>query len=258
MPRALITGATAGLGLVFAQRLGADGHDLVLVARDRSRLEQTAADLTAAHGVGTEVLVADLDDDEQLRLVEKRLADADPDRAVDLLVNNAGFAVNHRFLDGDVEDEDRMLRVLVRAVLRLTRAALPGMRERGHGAVVNVSSVAGFVPQGTYSAAKSWVTAFTQGLTGDLAGTGVRVLALCPGYTHTEFHERAGIDKKAVPAWMWLDADRVVDDALTDLRRGRTVSVPSKRYKAIVALSRLVPVAALTTVANRSRGIRGR
>ena len=132
--------------------------------------------------------MADLVDDEGCRSIEKRLSDGPP---VDLLVNNAGFSVNRRFLTGDIEDEEAMLRILVRAVLRLTRAAVPGMVARGHGAVINVSSVAGFVPQSTYSAAKAWVTAFSQGLAGDLAGTGVRVHGALPGL-HPHGVPRAG------------------------------------------------------------------
>ena len=163
-------------------------YDLVLVSRNATRLEELAHGLRATYGVDVEVLVADLVDDEGCRSIEKRLSDGPP---VDLLVNNAGFSVNKRFLTGDIEDEEAMLRVLVRAVLRLTRAAVPGMVARGHGAVINVSSVAGFVPQGTYSAAKAWVTAFSQSLAVDLAGTGVRVMALCPGL-HPHGVPRAG------------------------------------------------------------------
>jgi short-subunit dehydrogenase len=254
MTTALITGATAGIGNSFARRLAADGHDLVLVARDEKRLKETAAELGAAYGVPVEVLVADLADDDGCRSVEERLADAA--RPVDLLVNNAGFSVGRRFVTGDIEEEERMLRVLVRAVLRLTRAAVPGMVERGHGAIINVSSVASFVPQGTYSAAKAWVTSFSQGLAGDLAGTGVRVLALCPGFTRTEFHDRAGIDMRSTRAWMWLDADRVVGDALADLRRDAVVSVPGLQYKVIVAVARRVPTKILHAVARRVRGTR--
>lgn len=253
MGAALITGPTSGIGHAFARRLAADGHDLVLVARDRDRLEELAHGLRTTHGVGVEVIVADLIDDEQCRAVEKRLSDGAP---VDLLVNNAGFTLGRRFLTGDIEDEERMLRILVRAVLRLTRAAVPGMVERGHGAVINVSSVAGFVPQGTYSAAKAWVTAFSQGLAGDLAGSGVRVMALCPGFVHTEFHERADIDMRTTPEWLWLHAPQVVDEALRDLRRGATVSVPGAQYKAIVTLARHAPARALTRVARKARGSR--
>jgi short-subunit dehydrogenase len=253
MSTALITGPTSGIGNAFARRLAADGHDLVLVSRDSVRLEELAHGLRSTYGVDVEVLVADLGDDEGCRSIEKRLSDG---AAIDLLVNNAGFSLNTRFVTGDIEDEEAMLRVLVRAVLRLTRAAVPGMISRGHGAVINVSSVAGFVPQGTYSAAKAWVTAFSQGLAGDLAGTGVRVMALCPGYTHTEFHARAGHDMSKTPNWLWLNAQQVVDDALRDLRRGAAVSVPGAQYKTIVALARHAPVQTLNRVARRVRGTR--
>ena len=254
MTTALITGATAGIGLSFARRLASDGHHLVLVARDAQRLESTAKELHASYDVQVDVLVADLSEDDGCRRVEARLDDRS--RPVDLLVNNAGFSVSRSFVRGDIEDEDRMLRVLVRAVLRLTRAGVPGMVERGHGAVINVSSVASFLPQGTYSAAKAYVTSFSQGLATDLEGTGVRVLALCPGFTRTEFHERAGLDMKGMPGGHWLDAAAVVAAARVALRRNAVVSVPGLQYKVVVAVGRHLPLKGLALVASRFRGIR--
>ena len=251
MSTALVTGATAGIGNAFVRRLAKDRYDLVLVSRDASRLEALASEIRTAHGVTVEVLAADLAEDDGCRRVEARLADRE--RPVDVLVNNAGFTVHQRFVSGDIDDEERMLRVLVRAVLRLTRAAVPGMLERRHGSVINVSSVAGFLPAGTYSAAKAWVTSFSQGLAGDVAGTGVRVLALCPGYTHTEFHERAGIDMRRTPDWLWLDAEEVVDGAFTALARGVVVHVPGPQYKTIVALARHVPQRAWTGLTRQLR-----
>ena len=186
-----------------------------------------------------ETLPADLADDEGCLAVERRLAD--PDRPIDLLVNNAGHGLRKPFLANTVEDEETLLRVHVRAVLRLTHAALPAMVARGSGAVVNVSSVAGWAPQGTYSAAKAWVTSFTEGLAGQLYGTGVRVMALCPGYTRTEFHARMRVERSVIPGPLWLDSDAVVDDAMRDLRAAKVVSVPSARYKAIAALTRHAP-----------------
>ena len=238
-PTALVTGATAGIGLSFARQLAAHGHDLVLVARDGERLAAVAAELGSASGCRVEVVSADLSDRDQVQRVADRLAD--PARPVDLLVNNAGFGLNRAFLTGAVADEERMLDVLCRAVLVLSHAGARAMRERGRGAIVNVSSVSGFVAMGSYSAAKAWVTTFSEALAGELAGSGVSVTALCPGFVRTEFHERAGIGMSRLPGVAWLDSDEVVRACLDDVRRSRVVSVPSRRYQAVVALARHSP-----------------
>lgn len=237
METACVTGATAGIGRAFAELLAERGFALVLVARDAARLEELALQLGGPTRV--EVLAADLATDEGCAVVSARLAAAeDP---IDLLVNNAGFSVNQPFVDGSLADEEHMLDVLVRAVLRLTHAVLPGMVERGHGRVVNVSSVAGWLPVGTYSAAKAWVTAFSESVAGELSGTGVTVTALCPGFTRTEFHERAGMRVTAIPDWAWLDARAVAEEGLRDARAGRVISVPSLRYHALALAAQHTP-----------------
>ena len=233
---ALVTGPTSGIGEAFARLLAERGHDLVLVARDEVRLATLAGSLTSAHGVSVEVLAADLSDREQLSIVEQRLLDRD--RPIGVLVNNAGFGVKARFTRGEISDEQRMLDVLVIAVMRLSHAAAVSMGERGHGAIVNVSSVASWLTGSTYSAAKAWVTVFSEGLASEVAPLGVSVTAVCPGYVRTEFHERAEMNMGSVPGWMWLDADRVAAKAMRDVDRGKVLSVTSSQYKAMGALLR--------------------
>jgi short-subunit dehydrogenase len=240
---ALVTGPTAGIGRSFAHQLARQGYDVVLVARDRARLESEAADLRSTYGVGAEVLVADLTDREQLGAVEARLAD--PDRPVDLLVNTAGFGLRRRFLDNPVDDEQAMLDVLVTAVMRLSHAALGPMSERGRGGIVNVSSVASFLPRGSYSAAKAWVNSFSEWAHYEYRPQGVTVTCLCPGFTRTEFHERMAVSQGSAPDFMWLDADELVATALADHAKGRAFSVPGAQYKAITAVARAVPTAVL-------------
>ena len=252
MPTALVTGATAGIGRAFARRLAAEGHDMVLVARDPERLAELADRLKTRHNVRTEVLAADLADPEQRARVERRAAD--PDNPVDVLINNAGFGTNQPFWELSGDELQRQLNVNVAAVLALTHAAVPGMRERGRGDVLNVSSVAGFfsVSGSTYAATKAYVTALSEGLNTTLHGTGVRIMALCPGFTQTEFHQRAGLPMDRLPRAFWLQADQVVHESLADLRAGKAVSVPGIQYKALVAVGRLVPKSIQRAVVTRT------
>ncbi|MFI5837029.1 SDR family NAD(P)-dependent oxidoreductase [Micromonospora sp. NPDC051300] len=252
--RAVVTGATLGIGEAFARRLAADGWDLVLVARDFARLDALATELAGRHGVEVRTIPADLSTDDGCAAVERRLTDGSP---VDLLVNNAGISLNTPFVRSAVPDEFRLLRLNVLAVLRLTHAALGPMIERGDGAVINVSSVAGFgvpMPGSTYSASKAWVTNFSESIGQSVAPLGVRVMALCPGYTRTGNHERAGIDMSRLPAWAWLRPDSVVDEGLLDLRKGKLVSVPDWKYKAAVAGLRHAPKGLLRRFTRDTRG----
>lgn len=255
---ALITGASSGLGTEFALQLAGQGYDLVLVARDEARL-RALAERVGARGTRAEVLVADLADPAARAGVERRLAQpTDDETPVDLLVNNAGYATAGEFVDTDAAVLAANHEVNVTSVLMLCRAALPGMVERGRGGVINVSSVAGFLPGrgSVYGAGKAYLTQLSQNLFMSTAGTGVHVMALCPGYTKTEFHARLG-QGRGGPAFLWLEADRVVSDALVDFAKRRALSVPGALYRAIVVASRLAPLRLVQGLARRSASGRG-
>lgn len=277
MGTALITGASSGIGKELAWQLAAAGHDLVLVARDEQRLQLLAEELTQVAGVGVQVLPADLATAAGLELVAERLRTGAPlrgrerlasggapcevvphtaadvaGRCVDLLVNNAGFAVGQPFVGGRLEQELAALEVMVRAVLVLTHAAVPGMVSRGHGAVLNVSSMVALTAMGTYAAHKSWVRTFTEGLASELRGTGVTATCVHPGLTRTEFHQRAGKPEDTWPDLAWLDVEQVAAAALAAVRRGQVLCTPSLRYRTANAVLRVAPRWLVRRVAGHS------
>jgi short-subunit dehydrogenase len=259
IPTALVTGATSGIGAAFARHLAGRAYNLVLVARDEARLDETASILRREHGVEVTTLSADLSTPDGQALAADRVAN--PDRPIDLLVNNAGRSLNTPFLRSTPEAEAGLLYLNVHAVMRLTHAALPPMVARRSGSIVNVSSVAGFgaaMPGSTYPASKAWVTNFTESVALSVAPFGVRVMALCPGYVRTEFHGRAGINMSKTPNFLWLDADRLVADAMRDLRRGKVISIPDWKYKVAVFGLRHLPRRMLQRVARDTRGRIGR
>ena len=250
---ALVTGASSGIGEVFARRLTRDGFSLILVARRREQLEQLAGELG-----GAEILQADLTLESDLANVEARIA-AEP--GLELLVNNAGFGTKGRFWETSLDGQDRMHRLHVMATMRLTRAALAGMVPRRRGGVINVSSVAAFGQSPgniSYCATKAWMNSFTEGLDLELRGAGspVRVQALCPGFTVTGFHDAMGMSRGGIPGWLWMRAEDVVDASLRGLQRGKLFVVPGAIYKCVVALEKLAPrvlrSAAVVAAARRS------
>ena len=239
---ALVTGASSGIGETFVRKLAARGTNVVLVARRAERLEELAEEVTKEHGVTAEVLAADLSDEAGLARVEERLSLVD--RPVDLLVNNAGFGTRGPFHELDVDKEEQEIRLNVIALVRLTRAALPVMIGREKGGVVNVSSVGSFQPvpmMATYAATKAFVTSFTEAIAEEVRGTGVRVVALCPGFTRTEFGDHVGAEAAGVPDFLWMGTEPVVDTALSALDRGQVVAIPGLLNQATVATTRMVP-----------------
>ena len=239
--RALVTGASSGIGAAFARRLAGDGYDLVVVARNRMALESLAKECGERHAVRVEVQAADLTQPGELRVIEELLA-GEP--GFDLLVNNAGFGTAGAYARSDVEREEQQILLNVVALARLTRAALGRMLERGEGAIVNVSSLAGLGPYpytATYGATKAFVNSFTEALAEELRGTGVRVQALLPGFTRTAFQERAGIDPGSVPSFAWMEAEDVVDASLASLARGDLICVPGLGYRALAGVAGFVP-----------------
>ncbi|RJT77319.1 SDR family NAD(P)-dependent oxidoreductase [Arthrobacter cheniae] len=268
----LITGATAGIGAEFARQYAARGCDLVLVARASGPLEETARALRARWRVGVETISADLLDDDGLARVLARLRTGDrpEDRhapggtdgsaaaagepaPVTVLVNNAGYGLVRPFADNELDDELRHLRIHVEVPLALSHAALQSMRPRRSGTIITVASVAGFTPRGTYGAAKAAMISFSRWANLTYGREGVRVTAVCPGFVHTEFHQRMGADKTSVPGFLWLDAGLVVREALHDTAAGKAVCIPSVRYKVITALARVAPSSLVARLAQRGR-----
>lgn len=234
---ALVTGATSGIGRAYAEVLASRGMDLVIVGRNGERLAEVADEITEETDARIEVLVADLSQREQIDAVANRAKHPD----IGLVVNNAGYGLAQPFVAGDVDQEQQMLDVLVTAVMRISHAALPGLIERNLGGIINVSSVAGWLSSGTYSAAKSWVTTFSESLAMQLRESEAHVMAVCPGFTRTEFQQRAGMRTETVPDYLWLDPYHVVTESLKDFAAAKPVSVPSVQYKTLGFVAQYLP-----------------
>jgi short-subunit dehydrogenase len=234
---ALVTGATAGIGESFTRLLADNNYNIVLVARDVPRLEERARALEAQYKISTHVIQADLSTDAGCAVVEHYITS----NQIDVLINNAGFGLNKAFTMSSLEAEQQMLDVLVRTPMRLMHSALPGMKERNKGVVINVSSVAGYIAGGTYSASKSYVTVLSESLNTELSGTNVKVSALCPGFTRTEFHQRARMSMKGLPNFMWLNSEKLVARSWSDALKGEAVSVPGWQYQLLVFVIHAIP-----------------
>ena len=234
---ALVTGATAGIGESFSRLLASHNYNIVLVARDLPRLEERAKNLEEKYGIQTQVIQADLATDEDCMRIEKYIAE----NHIDVLINNAGFGTNKAFTMSSLEIEQQLLDVLVRTPMRLMHVALPLMKERNNGIIINVSSVAGYIAGGTYSASKSYLTVLSESLNTELSATNVKVSALCPGFTRTEFHQRGKMSMKGLPNFMWLNADRLVEQSWKDALKGEAVSVPGWQYRVLVFVIQAVP-----------------
>lgn len=239
MPTALVTGATAGIGESFTRLLAEKGYDLVLVARDKKRLQERAKSLEAKFKIKVEVLQADLSVAIQLAKVEKRLAN--PKSPIEVLINNAGFGIKDSFLKSDIADEILLIDVLAKAPMQLMHSVLPQMLKRNSGVIINVSSVASFIAGGTYSAAKAYLTVHTESLHTELAKTNIKISALCPGFTHTEFHQRGMMKMSGLPNFMWLEADRVVAESWKAAMAGKAICIPGWRYKTLSTIARFGP-----------------
>jgi short-subunit dehydrogenase len=234
---ALVTGATVGIGESFTRLLAQNGYNIVLVARDLPRLQERAKGLESTFGVATKVIQADLATDAGCKAIEDFITN----NQIDVLINNAGFGLNKAFTMSQLDAEQQMLDVLVRTPMRLMHVALPGMKERNKGVIINVSSVAGWIAGGTYSASKSYLTVLSESLHTELAATNVKISALCPGFTRTEFHQRGGMSMKGLPAFLWLNSDKLVTTAWKEAIAGKAVSVPGWQYQLLTFLMRNAP-----------------
>ena len=234
---ALVTGATAGIGESFTRMLASKGFNIALVARDEARLHERAAGLREKYGVQTFVLPADLATDQGCKSVEEYLKEFE----IEVLINNAGFGINKLFTMSAIDAEQGLLDVLVRTPMRLMHVVLPQMKARNSGTIINVSSIAGFIAGGTYSASKSYLTVLSESLHTELRGSNVKISALCPGFTRTEFHERGRMKMKGLPEFMWLDSDQLVARSWSDAQKGKAVSIPGWQYKLLVGFISILP-----------------
>ncbi len=249
--RALITGPTAGIGNAYARELARRGYDLVLVARNTEKLEAIAAQLSTKHRIDVDVITADLATEDGLARTVNAVTDTT--NPIDLLVNNAGSSLAGWFGTTSIADEDHQLDLLVRAPMHLMDAAIKVMAGRRGGQIINVSSVAAYTPRGVYSAHKAWLLNISEWANVHYVDVNISVMALCPGFVRTEFHERGQMDVSGVPKWMWLKADKVVKTSLRDLEKGKSVSIPSVRYKVLSVLARYLPKGFVTRAAKRGR-----
>ena len=236
---ALITGSTAGIGASFAELFAKEGFNLVLVARDERRLDQGASEISKTYGVSCEIIQADLSTDAGVRKVEERLMSLS--NPIEVLVNNAGFGINKSFLVSNIDAEKQLLEVMVQTPMRLMHTVLPIMRARNSGTVINVSSVAGWIAGGTYSASKSYLTVLSESLNSEFRKTNINITALCPGFTRTEFHERGRMKMQALPSFMWLNSENVVTKAWKDSQKGKALSVPGWHYLILSFITRFGP-----------------
>jgi short-subunit dehydrogenase len=234
---ALVTGATSGIGESFTRLLAENNYNIVLVARDMPRLQERAQQLQAKFDVQTHIIQADLATDSGCNAVEQYIAN----NHIDVLINNAGFGINKAFTVSQLDAEQQLLDVLVRTPMRLMHVALPLMKQRNKGVIINVSSVASFIAGGTYSASKSYLTVLSESLHTELAGTNVRISALCPGFTRTEFHQRGRMSMKGLPSFLWLDSDELVAKAWSDALKGEAISIPGWQYRLLVIVIKKLP-----------------
>ncbi len=249
---AVITGSTAGLGAAFARQLAAQGFSLVLVARDRDRLESQSEALSSQYGVTAAFIVADLVTDDGVSAVQDRLSD--PAKPVHLLVNNAGHGLAQDFVDSSLDAERDLLRLHVQTTMELSHTAARSMSRRHGGRIINVASVAGFTPTSTYSAAKAWVINFSKALHQQLRGDGVAVTALCPGLVRTEFHPRSGITVRGAKRWMWLDPEDVVRQGLAANAQGSAMCIPSRSYQILTSSLKFMPDSMVQWAVSRRNG----
>lgn len=234
---ALVTGATVGIGESFTRLLASKNYNIILVARDLPRLQERAATLESHFNIQTHVIQADLATELGCSVVEKYIQD----NQIDVLINNAGFGINKAFTASDLIAEQQMLDVLVKTPMRLMHLVLPAMKARNKGVVINVSSVAGYIAGGSYSAAKSYLTVLTESLHTELKGTQIKLSALCPGFTRTEFHQRGRMSMNSLPNFMWLNSDVLVAKAWKDAQNGRAISIPGWQYQLLVFIISALP-----------------